>query len=427
MNISTELLACLRDTLDVEGATALLRRAVGTPSVTGTEAAFAGMLADELRTLGAESVTVTDFAPGRPNVWGVLRGVGGGPCLLLIGHLDTVHVRGWSEHWASTERADPFGGVIVDGALWGRGAGDLKAGICTALVAARLLKATGVTQKSDILFAFVGDEESGESDTGRSLGIQALVADIEAGRAPRPDFAVYVEPTRLDVFSAQMGFVICEIVVTGRSAYFGVPEAGVDALKAAYTVLSALFTHSAILEARAPHALVGRPFVLVTGIDGGGYIAVPGECRISLILKVLPGQSLDAAVAELEAAIRSAPVDPAIALMLNYPAGRDHGFGGTPTEISPDLAPVKLLAEAIKAIRPDRGEIRGAPYWSEAPFLVERLGIPTVYCAPGDIANCHTHNEHVDLEEYRDGIIAFAAFLARFGELEPKGLQPARR
>ena len=421
MSIESGVIARLRESLDFEGATALLKRAVGTPSVTGTEAAFAAMLAGELRELGAVDVSLTEFAPGRPNVRGLLKGSGKGPCLLLTGHLDTVHVLGWSERWAGTERADPFGGALVDGAMWGRGSGDLKAGICTVLAAAQLSKAAAVELKSDILFAFVGDEESGEPDTGRSMGMQALVADIEAGKTPKPDFAVYVEPTRLDVFPAQMGFVICDIVVTGRSAYFGVPEAGIDALKAAHAVLSALFGQSAELEAQAPHPLVGRPFALVTGIDGGGYIAVPGECRISLILKVLPGYSLDTAVAELEVAIRAAPVEPGIRIRLIYPAGRDHRFGGMPTEVPCDLAPVKLLAEAIKSIRPARGEIRGAPYWSEAPFLVERLGIPTVYCAPGDISNCHTLEEHVDLEEYRDGIVAFAAFLTRFGELDPTG------
>jgi hypothetical protein len=43
------------------------------------------------------------------------------------------------------------------------------------------------------------------------------------------------------------------------------------------------------------------------------------------------------------------------------------------------------------------------------------LGVPTVYCAPGDIRNCHTLEERVELQEYFDGIVAFAAFLARIG------------
>ena len=413
MTFDPHLIARLRAALDADAAIGLLRRAVATPSITGSEAGFAQMLAGELAGLGAEDVTLTDFAERRPNVRGLLRGAGAAR-LLLIGHTDTVHVRGWEERWAGTERESPFSGAIVDGSIWGRGTGDLKAGICTTISAARLLAAAGITPPADIQFAFIGDEESGEPDTGISAGIKAFIADIEAGAVQRPDFAIYVEPTELNVYTAQMGFLICDITVTGRSAYFGVPELGVDALKASHSILSSLWKHSAGLEARAPHDLIGNPFVLVTGLSGGGYIAVPGECRISLILKLLPGESLDVAVRDLESAVRKATVDPEITIAFAYPSGRDHRFGGTPTEISPALPAVCLLQQVMQSVRPDRGLIQGAPYWSEAPFLVNRLAVPTVYCAPGDIRNCHTLEEHVVVQDYLDGIVAFAAFMAAF-------------
>ena len=192
------------------------------------------------------------------------------------------------------------------------------------------------------------------------------------------------------------------------------PELGLYALKAAHAVLSAVWAYSAALEHRKPHALVGRSFVLATGLESGGYIAVPGESRINLILKLLPGENLDDAVQGLEAAIRSAPLADGVSVSFAYPAGRDQRFGGTPTEVSPDLAIIRLLAQAVQAVRPDRGLIEGAPYWSEAPFLVNRLGVPTVYWAPGDIRNCHTLEEHVLVKDYLDGIIAFAAFIAAF-------------
>jgi Peptidase family M20/M25/M40 len=160
-------------------------------SVTGNETAFAELLADELRSLGADEVTLVDFAPGRQNVRGLFRGqrTGPGPCLLIIDHTDTVHVRGWSEHWAATEREDPFSAAIVDGAVWGRGAGDLKAGIATTLAAARLLTTAGLRPPADLLFGFVGDEESGEPGTGVSAGIKSFVEEIQAEKIPKPDFA----------------------------------------------------------------------------------------------------------------------------------------------------------------------------------------------------------------------------------------------
>src|SRR5579863_6894114 len=125
--LNAQLIGRLREAFEAERALALLKRAIGTPSVTGDEAAFAALLAGELTALGAESVTLRDFAPGRPNVWALRRGRPGADTLLMIGHTDTVHVRGWSEHWAGTERESPFAAALVDGAIWGRGASDLKA------------------------------------------------------------------------------------------------------------------------------------------------------------------------------------------------------------------------------------------------------------------------------------------------------------
>jgi len=65
------------------------------------------------------------------------------------------------------------------------------------------------------------------------------------------------------------------------------------ALKAMHSVLSALWTHSSDLERRGSHNLVGRSFLLVTSIEGGGLIAVPEKCRLSLIRKLRPGEDLD--------------------------------------------------------------------------------------------------------------------------------------
>ena len=187
--------------------------------------------------------------------------------VMLIGHTDTVHVRDWAERWRGDVREDPFGGAIVDGRMWGRCASDLKAGTCTALCAVRLLD-RAASVESDVMFAFVGDEESGEPGSGVSAGARHLTQEISAGRLTRPDFAVYVEPTMLDIYPVHMGFFIVSLKVIGKTAYFGMPERGVDALKASHFILDAIWNSAA--SSRAEHPLVGRGFVLVTGIKGGG-------------------------------------------------------------------------------------------------------------------------------------------------------------
>ncbi|MDQ0318170.1 acetylornithine deacetylase [Pararhizobium capsulatum DSM 1112] len=400
--------------LDREVAIDLLRGAIGRNSVTGNEANFVAYLEEQMRLRGIDAVQKADFLPGRPNIWGERKGKSAGKRLLFIGHTDTVHVEGWREHWAGTEREDPFSGPIIDGQIWGRGAGDLKAGICTALAALSLLDRAGVTLGGDVAFAFVGDEESGEPGTGISAGIKDYVGRIETGEIERPDFVVYVEPTRLSVYPAQIGFFIADITITGKSAYFGVPELGRDALKASHAVMSALWRHSEDVSTRASHDLIGRSFLLITGLQGGGFIAVPEECKLSLIRKLLPGESLDTAASELETVIRGAIADPEIGVEISYPAGRDHALGGTAAEIATDLPEVTMLSEAVSGAMQGRGIIEGAPFWSETPFFINRLGIPAVYCAPGDIRNCHTFEERVETEEYLAGIVAFATFMTRY-------------
>jgi len=410
MTDTATLVARLRPHLDTDAATALLARAVQAASVTGDEARMVTMLRPEMERLGL-SPRIEDFLPGRPNISGRRAGGGVGPDVLFIGHTDVVHPRDWAEHWAGQPQADPFGAAVIEGELWGRGAADLKAGICTALAALDLLDRAGVRLAGSVSFAFVGDEESGEPGTGISAGIGRWTDKVLAGDLPRPDLAVYVEPTRLQVLPVQIGFYITEVKLTGQSAYFGRPDLGRDALKAAHGVLQAIWDHSDKLAAAAEHPLLGRAFALVTGLEAGGLIAVPGECRFSLIGKLLPGDSLDHATEALEAGIRAATPD-GIGVEIAFPAGRDHPRGGSPAGIALDHAMVTSLSDCVRAVRPDRGGIEGAPFWSEMPFLTERIGIPAVYCAPGDISICHTNFERVPLQDYHDGILAFAAFIA---------------
>src|SRR5438105_4030685 len=141
-----------------------------------------------------------------------------------------------SAQWAVRQVPINEGRMWIDAALTGSLEAALDREAAVAFLA-RAVQTPSVTGTEAAFAELLGDEESGEPGSGVSAGIKRLVEDIETGLVPRPDFAVYVEPTQLDVFTAQMGFLICDITVTGRSAYFGMPEAGVDALKAAHAIL----------------------------------------------------------------------------------------------------------------------------------------------------------------------------------------------
>jgi len=132
---------------------ALLR--FDTTNPPGNETVAADYLAQVLNDAGIEA-QVVGLDPRRGNVIARLRAEH--PTkrpLLLTGHIDVVSVE--RDRWAH----DPFGGEIIDGDIWGRGALDMKGQVAAELEVMLLLKRNGVALDRDIIFAAFADEEAG--------------------------------------------------------------------------------------------------------------------------------------------------------------------------------------------------------------------------------------------------------------------------
>lgn len=100
-------------------------------------------------------VFIADESSGKLNVLARLKGSGQGKPLLLINHIDVVPVK------RDTWQVDPFGGIVRDGFIWGRGALDMKGMGIAELMALMLLKQQGVPLARDVLWLAVCDEEIG--------------------------------------------------------------------------------------------------------------------------------------------------------------------------------------------------------------------------------------------------------------------------
>src|SRR5262245_7187878 len=175
-----------------------LRALVRIPSITGSEEDVARWAADALTTLGLDvelgepDVAVIRADPdwtgeemprtSLPVVIGRAgRAGGGGPRIVLSGHLDVVPP-GDPATWT----VDPWAGEIRDGALYGRGACDMKGGVAAILAAVRSLAETGDLERLDgeLVVALVPSEEDGG---------QGTLAAIRAG--VRGDMAIITEPS----------------------------------------------------------------------------------------------------------------------------------------------------------------------------------------------------------------------------------------
>ncbi|MFG2652225.1 M20/M25/M40 family metallo-hydrolase [Streptomyces sp. NPDC048436] len=258
---------------------------------------------------------------------------------------------------------------------------------------------------------WVPDEESGEPGVGCSGGMRAAAQLLASGDIPHARFAIYVEPTGLAICTAQIGFLIAEIAIRGRSAYFSRPNDGVDALRLGHTMLSELWRLGEELRAREEHPRLGRPQLLVTALNAGGLIAVPGACELSVIRTVTPGESLSRAAEDICRVANDTVKDSDASVTIKFPAGRDHALGGCSAESDPECEEIRALRAAVRAVAPQKDRVAGAPYWSEMSFL-NRLDIPCVYWAPGDISMCHTDEESVSIDEFLAGVKALTLFLS---------------
>ncbi|MEM4091249.1 MAG: M20/M25/M40 family metallo-hydrolase [Thermoplasmatales archaeon] len=155
-----------------------------------------------------------EFISSRPSVVGILEGEKYGLTLMLNGHLDTVPI-GDRSSWS----VDPFGGEIIDGKIYGRGATDMKGGVAAMISASHAVIKSVLNLRGKLLLTFVADEE------GRGMGIQDLLHN-----GYRFDFAVIGEPTGLKVRTAHRGVANIKIVSKGKVYHASTPQKGHNAI-----------------------------------------------------------------------------------------------------------------------------------------------------------------------------------------------------
>ncbi len=409
----------IAEAVDADKLVESVRQAIAIPSVTPNERDFAIWVHEQMGENIWDQRQLALFDDTRANVYATVGTDNpSSQSVVLAGHLDTVHCDDWTNHWHGTERANPYGAQIIDGEIWGRGSADQKAGVCIILEALRAIRRKGCKPKGTVKALFVSDEESGQPNSGISMGMKKALADNQIRKNQLPDFCIYTEPTKSAIYTAQMGFLIADITLVGKSAYFGRPELGVDALKAGHRLLESLWAHSETLRHQNTHPLIGEAFLVVTEVHSGESISVPEKFQLSLIRKVLPHESLDEAAQAISGITAQVAEEHKVETTVDFSAPRDHPKGGTADETPLDHPGVQAFGQSIKAVTGVPPRYEAAPYWSEKSFL-SAMGIPGVYFAPGDISHAHTPYERVGIDELISAARTLAHFVATWGGLEP--------
>ncbi len=236
---------------------------------------------EALKTVEGYSPSVGEW-DGHDNIVGVHRTKSSkGNSLILNGHIDVVPV-GAEDLWSSK----PFDPVIKDGRIYGRGGGDMKAGIAAYIFAFNSLKKLGYRPASDVFLQSVVEEEC--------TGNGALAC---LHRGYKADAAIIPEPFNETIMSAQMGVMWLQIEVTGKPAHVLHDTQGNNAIEATFKIWAHLkklasewnknkHLHPPFHAAEAPVKFnLGK-------ISGGEWASsVPTRCQMDIRCGFFPGQS----------------------------------------------------------------------------------------------------------------------------------------
>ncbi len=387
------------------------------------EAPAAALVADVMTGFGWH-VTVTDVAPGRPNVVAVIDGSdpvhrdhpdrsdpgdsgtasGADPArtLLFEGHLDVV-TEGDPDAWSF----DPYAGDVVAGRLRGRGSADMKSGVAAMIHAARAVQLGGFA--GTLVVAALADEE------GLMLGAKRLAADLAAGAVPgvgRVDGAIICEPEGGEACPVAKGAIRALVTLTGRMAHGAMPEQGRNPLPAAGSLLIGLSELERGLRRRhGRHPLLGEVNLTPTVVAGGSVEqlnVIPAHATVGVDIRTVPGVDhgeLLVVLSGLAASVAAdAGLEAEVAVLDDRPP--------VDTPVDHPLVGAMLAGHRASTGRP--GVIGGVPGTTDGTILSRDAGIPTVVYGPGDKWIAHQADEEVAVAEIVEAARAYVVAARSF-------------
>lgn len=322
---------------------------INTTNPPGNETAAAKYVAKTLEQDGFKC-ELFESAPGRGSVVTRLKGESRKPSLLLLSHLDVVAAN--PKEWS----VDPFGGLVKDGFVWGRGALDMKGMTAVEVMALKLLKRNGAKLKGDVLLAATADEEKG-GEAGAGWLVQNHHDRVHADCVVNEGGGMAMRVNGKNMFTintAEKGILWFKVKATGTPGHGSVPGAADNAILRLNKVVERLGNYrpkaslvptveqylraiaessdlknlSMLLENPAKSdeildALAQRDKYLAeelrarlrmtvtpTMINGGvKENIVPSECEAVFDCRILPGQTTVKALSEVKSLLKDVGLD----------------------------------------------------------------------------------------------------------------------
>jgi len=372
------------------------RRLMRVPSPSGEEGEAAALVQEEMRRLGYDDARTDEVG----NVIGLIRGAGGGHSVMLNTHLDHVSP-GDPTLWTDP----PFSATMRDGAIYGRGAVDIKGPMACQVHAGGLLLAAGLRPAGDLYVVGAVLEERG------GLGSQRLAGSLKTDRA------VIGEPSSNTLRRGHRGRVGLVVDIHGRAAHASVPARGINPHYGAAAFLTRL--ERLEMPSQEPFGPSSVAPTLYT-TDNTSPNVIPSAAHVFLDWRNIPAQSPDDILAVLRPllneSIRAALPEGASG-EVRVDTENLTSYTGV-AEDFPSIFPSFVLEEEDSVLLTARRaleELLGRPFppniWSFATDggHLMAVGIPTVGFGPGDETQAHVADEHIEIAQMVEALAANAA------------------
>jgi putative selenium metabolism hydrolase len=376
-----------------EAMATFLQDLVRIPSLSTQEEAIAVRLAKEMQQVGFDEVWTDRIG----NVIGRV-GAGKGPKLVLDGHMDTVDV-GEPSRWPHP----PYGGVIENGILYGRGACDMKGGLAAIIYSVKALLDAGVKLAGDLYVVGVVQEEPCEG-----LAMRVLVEE----EGIRPDFVVLGEPSNLQVRVGHRGRVGMQVTVRGKAAHASSPALGDNAI---HNAARLIFGLELLAPRLATDPVLGQGTLAVTEIDSqaASRNAVPDCCTFYIDRRLTLGETERRALTEIQNIINTEEIDAEVKVN-EYRATSYTGYdcrtkATFPAWVMPEDS--HLVQAIVRSVRETLGYRPRLGRWgfsTDGTYTAGVANIPTVGFGPGEERLAHTLDEQVRLNDVVDAARVYA-------------------
>ena len=337
----------------------------------------------------------------RPNVVSRFGRNRGGRSIILNGHIDTITVEP-REEWTH----DPFGGEILKGKLYGRGATDMKGGIAAAIGAIQAILEAGLKLKGEVIFESVVSEEHAGNGT--------LACICEGIRA---DGAIVAEPSGNDIYTGNRGGVYWGVRVKGDPSspgarWDGEKQFGVSAIEKLPAVIQGFVDLEAKQRNRRGNS---HPFSLVIGkVEGGTYeTATAADCTMRGVVYFGPEIG---SIADVQRMLRRS-VERACKgdhWLEKFPPDLFFLHGDDPSRQDRRHPLVSLMAKASFEATGIKPSILAGPSACDMRHLKNQGQIPTVIYGPGASNQSHRPDEYFPIKDLLPSVKALALAVYRW-------------